>query len=467
MVDQYPLWNDYWEDKKPKLRNITVPMYATASYSTGLHTEGSLRGFQLASSTEKWLRWTTTQEWHDIYQKENIDDLQKFVDKYMKGIDNGWEKTPRIRQSMLGYNRPSVVNRPATEYPPTDFRHETLYLDAATGALTEAQVSEEANSVYQADSSTDEGSFFTHKFHEYTELCGISKVKLFMSTDDHNDMGSQQYCPAAIKHSISYLQDVYVVLRKLDKTGTPLWHQNIPMKDLPPGTQPSDIPNGNVWRYVGPSGRLRASHREVIPEELPNLSTAEYNDLMGPAYVYHPHTSEQKLAKGEIVELEMSLWPGGIVFDAGEAMRLEVKGGQPILPEFEGLERVWRGRLEANIRLRTGPDDTLEFVALKLQQQFIEDSAHDYAGMREIVRGSSTWLKGAEDFGWRMAVQQEEVHNFEFLGKKNRISVFEHDFLPRSRSEIYATPKDVTARPPARNLGSGESDLEDTDAGFG
>jgi predicted acyl esterase len=54
MVEKYSLWNDYWEDKKPKLRNISVPMYATASYSTGLHTEGSVRGFQLSRSTEKW-----------------------------------------------------------------------------------------------------------------------------------------------------------------------------------------------------------------------------------------------------------------------------------------------------------------------------------------------------------------------------------------------------------------------------
>lgn len=54
MIDKYPLYNDYWDDKKPKLHKINVPMYATASYSTGLHTEGSVRGFQLASSKDKW-----------------------------------------------------------------------------------------------------------------------------------------------------------------------------------------------------------------------------------------------------------------------------------------------------------------------------------------------------------------------------------------------------------------------------
>ena len=54
MIEKYPLMNEYWEDKKPKLRNINVPMYACASYSSGLHTEGSIRGFLLSSSKEKW-----------------------------------------------------------------------------------------------------------------------------------------------------------------------------------------------------------------------------------------------------------------------------------------------------------------------------------------------------------------------------------------------------------------------------
>lgn len=54
MIQKYPLINDYWEDKNPKLSQIDVPMYVLASYSTGLHTEGSIRGFKYASSKEKW-----------------------------------------------------------------------------------------------------------------------------------------------------------------------------------------------------------------------------------------------------------------------------------------------------------------------------------------------------------------------------------------------------------------------------
>ncbi len=54
MVKKYPLMNAYWEDKKPKLQRIQIPMYVLASYSTGLHTEGSIRGWKYSSSTQKW-----------------------------------------------------------------------------------------------------------------------------------------------------------------------------------------------------------------------------------------------------------------------------------------------------------------------------------------------------------------------------------------------------------------------------
>lgn len=38
-----------------------------------------------------------------------------------------------------------------------------------------------------------------------------------------------------------------MVIRKLDKQGKTLCHQNIPMQDLPQGTTDADIPHENVW----------------------------------------------------------------------------------------------------------------------------------------------------------------------------------------------------------------------------
>lgn len=54
MIEKYPLMNAYWEDKRPRLQDIKIPMYILASYSTGLHTEGSIRAWKYAGSDEKW-----------------------------------------------------------------------------------------------------------------------------------------------------------------------------------------------------------------------------------------------------------------------------------------------------------------------------------------------------------------------------------------------------------------------------
>lgn len=144
------------------------------------------------------------------------------------------------------------------------------------------------------------------------------------------------------------------MIRKLDRNGIPLLHQNIPMRDLPTGTKAEDLPQENIWFFVGPNGRLRASHREICQEQLENLSLEEYRERMSDAYVYHPHDKRSPLKAGEIVELEISLWPGGIVFDAEESLRLDVKGRHPILPEFNGLEKKIMNHNVGKHTLHTG-----------------------------------------------------------------------------------------------------------------
>lgn len=87
---------------------------------------------------------------------------------------------------------------------------------------------------------------------------------------------------------------------------------------------------------------------------------------MGPAYVYHPHTSRQPLASAEVVKLEISLWPGGMIFDARESLRLEVKGRLPIMPEFEGLDEKIVNHNIGWHTLHTGPDHPSQlYVSLR------------------------------------------------------------------------------------------------------
>jgi hypothetical protein len=172
---------------------------------------------------------------------------------------------------------------------------------------------------YLSDSWDADGAHFVYKFDIYTELVGFSKVTLYMSCTDADDM------------------DVYVILRKLDKDGNALLHLNVPVESLPEGITEKDIPNVNIFKYVGPNGRLRASHRKVVQDA--EISTEEAL-MLYPANVWHPHNTEEKVALGEIVCLEIPLWPGGMIFQAGESIRLEVKGHEVTLPEFPALHRV-------------------------------------------------------------------------------------------------------------------------------
>ncbi|ETS85194.1 hypothetical protein PFICI_03219 [Pestalotiopsis fici W106-1] len=334
MIEKYPLMNAYWEDKKPKLENIKIPMYVLASYSTGLHTEGSIRGWKYANSKDKWLRIHPTQEWFDIYQPETNDDLQRFLDHYLLGTDNGWESTPKIRLSLLRYNGPPVSFRAEDNYPPKRTKYETFFLDGTSSKLTADAPSTDVITTYQSDSWEDDGAHFSWTFSRYTELCGFSKAKLFMSCDDFDDM------------------DVYLIVRKLDKEGNALLNYNIPFTHQKPGTQLGDIPDENIYKYVGPSGRLRASKRMTADE--PGL-TDEMRARKDPTELWYPHYESQKVTPGDVVELDIAIWPGGIVFEQGESLRFEIKGHDPILPEYPPLFKSLTNLNVGKHKIHTGP----------------------------------------------------------------------------------------------------------------
>lgn len=62
MFQKHPLFDEYWATKVIHTENIDVPLYLTASYSTGLHSRGSFKSFQKAKSSKKWLRVHPYQE---------------------------------------------------------------------------------------------------------------------------------------------------------------------------------------------------------------------------------------------------------------------------------------------------------------------------------------------------------------------------------------------------------------------
>lgn len=93
--------------------------------------------------------------------------------------------------------------------------------------------------------------------------------------------------------------------------------------------------------YLGPEGRLRASHRELDEERSTPLEPRQL------------HLRQQLLKPGEIVPLEICIWPTGLIFEAGETLQLEITGKDFVEdrpPKMIIVEDINRGR----IRVHTG-----------------------------------------------------------------------------------------------------------------
>jgi predicted acyl esterase len=278
MIHKYPLMNAYWEDKVAPVENIEIPAYVVASWTNFLHTHGTIDAYRRLSSPNKWLRVHNTMEWPDFYTPENLEDLRRFFDRYLKGIRNGWELTPRVRLSILDPGGIDQVNRPEKEFPLARTQYQKLFLDAATGTLSPDAVKKESETRYKADDGKGQATF-TIKFSEDTELTGYMKLRLWVEADGADDM------------------DLFVSVGKLDAQGNLIPIHVVDMI-IPPVAQ----------------GILRVSHRELDEAR----ST--------PSEPYHPHRREQLLKPKEIVPVEVGLWPTGVLWHAGQQLCVFVKG---------------------------------------------------------------------------------------------------------------------------------------------
>jgi hypothetical protein len=290
-VERYPLMTDLWEKKIPDFEKIAVPAYIVASYSNTLHTAGTFRAWRRMASTEKWLRIHNSQEWPDYYDEANVEDLRRFFDHYLKGADNGWEQTPRVRYSVLDLEGGDQVNLPAESFPPADVVSTKFYLDGRSRTLTINAPADAIEIVYTVDSNPPAVSFLT-RFEKETTLVGYPKVHLFVEARGSDDM------------------DLFVLVQKLDCWGTPLQAFTVPNVSA----MAHDLTDhgATILRYKGSDGRLRASARH-LDEQLTTDDVAA-----------HAFDRVEKLADGEIVDLEIDLFPVGLAFHPGEQLRFVV-----------------------------------------------------------------------------------------------------------------------------------------------
>lgn len=288
----YPLADaDVWQDKVADPSKITVPAFVIASYSNTLHTMGTFRSWRTLGSTEKWLRIHDRQEWPYYYDENNTEELRRFFDYYLLEKDNGWSTTPTVRYSLIDFQGGNQTDIPAETFPPVSSETKRYYLNGKFRTLQQTAETEDFPVKYVADGLPGRSSF-QMTFDKDTHFVGYPKAKLFMEVAGYDDM------------------DVFVWVQKLDQFGIILSEFVVPNHGA--ALQDFTQEGASALRYKGAWGRLRASMRQLDSK----LTTEEI-----PAYSFK---QVEKLAQGEIVELEIALSPIGLAYKVGETLRVVI-----------------------------------------------------------------------------------------------------------------------------------------------
>ncbi|KAG9532202.1 alpha/beta-hydrolase, partial [Aureobasidium melanogenum] len=112
------------------MEKIKCPVYIRGSEVSALHTMGSIRGWLEIQHDKKWIHWGSTQEWYELYgQPESNHELQKYFDRFLKGKQNDWEKTPRLNWSLLQFgDRKAIENVLIEDFPVPNTDYKVFYL---------------------------------------------------------------------------------------------------------------------------------------------------------------------------------------------------------------------------------------------------------------------------------------------------------------------------------------------------
>jgi len=282
MAKQHALFDDYWTSKNADLSKITVPAFVVASWTDqGLHLRGTLEGFKKMASQEKWLLVHGRKKWWHFYQKEHVEKQRQFFNRFLKGIDNHVKDWPRVTLEVR--ERIYVGNlRTEREWPLARTRYTKLFLAARDGKMNTSPSKRQTHVRYNVDDVTDktQNARFEFEFDRKTELTGYMKLKLWVQADGSDDL------------------DLFVAIEKIDRSD-----YMVPFAFF-----------GNHDDGPVALGWLRASHRELDEEK----ST--------PYQPFHKHQKELKLKAGEIVPVEIEIWPSSTLFERGEKLRVTVQG---------------------------------------------------------------------------------------------------------------------------------------------
>jgi hypothetical protein len=273
---QHPLDDAWHRERSADLAKVEVPLLSCANWGgQGIHPRGNFNGFVEAASKQKWLEAHGESHWSLFSSGYGLALQKRFFDHFLKGINNGWDKTPPVTLNVRHPGEKFVL-RHETEWPLARTRWTKFYLDPAGMRLGSEPLGREAKIEY--DALGDGLTFRMAPMRHDTEITGPMAAKLFVSSSTRD-------------------ADLFVIVRVFDPQGKELTFM---------GSTDPNTPIANGW--------LRVSHRRLDPTR------------SQPWRPYHPHDRVEPLTPGEVYECDVEIVTSCIVVPAGWQVALTIRG---------------------------------------------------------------------------------------------------------------------------------------------
>lgn len=289
-----------YADQQADFQSLDIPFLSAGNWSgMGLHLRGNVEAFANAIRAPRKLRMHSGTHYHAFYSEEGREEQLRFFDHWLKGVRNGVMDEPPIKLGIrLGGGR--TLWRFEHEWPLARTRWQRLWLGAgqsgsSSGRLTDDRPQDASSMDYPASGSTHAGRasasatanqgafgdsgvhFLSEPMEEDTEITGPLVLRLWCESSSED-------------------MDLHVTVRNIDASGKDVFEI---------GQQGYPVPVAKGW--------LRASHRELDPER-----TLPYRP-------FHLHRRRQYLTPGEIVPVDVEIWPTSIVFARGHRIRVDIQ----------------------------------------------------------------------------------------------------------------------------------------------
>jgi predicted acyl esterase len=285
---------------------INVPFYSVGNWTgMGLHLRGNTEAFMMSPSKHKKLRMQNGSHVHPFYTAEGRKDQMRFLDYWLKGIDNGIMEEPPVKLA-IRYGNDQIEWRDENEWPLARTNWTKWFIDVEptasqngpfTGNIRLSNPAKESSCSYAATGFGSMGStsaasaqvmgggikpdmgvaFYTEPMSEDVEITGPLSANLWVSSSSED-------------------MDIFITIRHYDEKGEEI---------MDTGQQGAPVPVAKGW--------LRVSHRELDGEK-----TLPYRP-------YHKHQRRLRLQPGEIVQVQVEIWPTSMVFRKGHRMRVDIQ----------------------------------------------------------------------------------------------------------------------------------------------